>query len=44
MVALNAHAAAMIGVNRRHCETKEQDMPRSTDAQGFHSWKAGGIS
>jgi hypothetical protein len=44
MVALNAHAAAMIGVGRRHCETKEQDMPRSADAQGFHNWKARAIS
>jgi alkylhydroperoxidase/carboxymuconolactone decarboxylase family protein YurZ len=34
----------MIGVGRRHCETKEQDMPRSADAPGFHSWKARAIS
>jgi hypothetical protein len=44
MVALNAPAAAMIGVGRRHCETKEQDMPRSADAQGFRNWKAGAFS
>jgi hypothetical protein len=44
MVALNAHAAAMIGVGRRHCETKEQDMPRSADAQGFRNLKTTAIS
>jgi hypothetical protein len=44
MVALNAHAAAMIGVDRRHCETEEQGMPQSADAQGFRSWKARAIS
>ncbi len=33
----------MMGVGRRHYGTKEQDMPRSADAQGFHNWKARAI-
>jgi hypothetical protein len=34
----------MIGVGRRHYETKEQDMPRSADARGYHNRKAKAFS